>query len=72
MPIVAYPNRGADWDPVAKAWTGGADTDMAGVATDLVAAGARLIGGCCGTGPADVQAIATAVGVRPPVMPGRG
>ncbi|HZD80419.1 MAG TPA: homocysteine S-methyltransferase family protein [Actinomycetota bacterium] len=26
------------------------------------AAGARLIGGCCGTGPEDIRGIATALG----------
>ena len=65
-PIVAYPNRGADWDAVAKAWAGGADVDMAAVATDLVDAGAAIVGGCCGTGPADVRAIATALGALIP------
>ncbi len=65
-PIVAYPNRGADWDAEAKAWTGGADVDMAAVATDLIEAGAAIVGGCCGTGPDDVRAIATALGVLTP------
>ncbi|MEX1264669.1 MAG: homocysteine S-methyltransferase [Actinomycetota bacterium] len=66
LPVVAYPNRGADWDADAKAWAGGADVDMAGVATGLVEAGATVVGGCCGTGPGDVRAIATAVGARAP------
>lgn len=65
-PVVAYPNRGADWDAQAKAWTGGADVDMAAVATDLVDAGAAIVGGCCGTGPGDVRAIATSLGVITP------
>lgn len=70
LPLVAYPNRGADWNAEAKAWTGGDDVDMAGVATELLAAGAALVGGCCGTGPADVLAIATAVGGRAAASPG--
>ena len=65
-PVVAYPNRGADWDADAKAWTGGADVDMAVVATDLLDAGASIVGGCCGTGPAEVRAIATALGALAP------
>lgn len=65
-PVVAYPNRGADWDAEAKAWTGGAGVDMAAVATDLLDAGATIVGGCCGTGPADVRAIATALGALAP------
>ena len=63
LPVVAYPNRGADWDARTKAWTGGADVDMAAVATELVEAGATVVGGCCGTGPGDVHAIAIAVAV---------
>lgn len=70
LPIMAYPNRGADWDADAKAWTGGADVDMAMVATDLVEAGVAFVGGCCGIGPADVRVIATAVGTRPAAGPG--
>lgn len=68
-PVIAYPNRGADWNPEAKAWTGGADVDMAAVAVGLVEAGATIVGGCCGTGPDDVRAIATAVGALDPDPP---
>jgi len=71
LPVVAYPNRGADWDATAKAWTGGDDVDMAVVATGLVEAGATIVGGCCGTGPSDVRAIAAAVGSRAPNARGR-
>jgi homocysteine S-methyltransferase len=66
LAVVAYPNRGADWDADAKAWTGGDDVDMAAVARDLVDAGAHLVGGCCGTGPDDVRAIAIEAASRPP------
>jgi S-methylmethionine-dependent homocysteine/selenocysteine methylase len=59
LAVVAYPNRGADWDAEARAWTGGDDVDMAAVARDLLDAGAHLVGGCCGTGPEDVRAIAS-------------
>jgi homocysteine S-methyltransferase len=62
--VVAYPNRGADWDAERKAWTGGLDVDMGSVAAALEDAGAGVIGGCCGIGPADVRAIATQVGAR--------
>jgi homocysteine S-methyltransferase len=61
-PLVAYPNRGATWDPLAKSWVGDAVPDGFGpLALELRAAGARLIGGCCGTGPADVKSIAGAL-----------
>ena len=64
LAVVAYPNRGADWDAEAKAWTGGDDVDMAAVARDLLDAGAHLVGGCCGTGPDDVRAIAIEAAAR--------
>ena len=60
--IVAYPNRGGTWDGAAKRWTG--DDLPAGlgpVALELQDSGARLIGGCCGTGPSDIQAAAAAL-----------
>jgi homocysteine S-methyltransferase len=62
LPLVAYPNRGATWDPVAKSWRGDAVPEGFGpLALELRAAGARLIGGCCGTGPRDVRDIAVAL-----------
>jgi len=64
LALVAYPNRGADWDAEAKAWAGGHDVDMAAVARGLLDAGANLVGGCCGTGPTDVRAIAIEAAAR--------
>ena len=62
-PVVVYPNRGAVWDSGRKAWRGPiAAEDLAGLAPAWRAAGARMIGGCCGTGPEDIAAIADAVG----------
>ena len=57
LPAVAYPNRGGDWDSDAKRWVYGDPLDLDLVETWLDA-GARFIGGCCGTGPSDVAAIA--------------
>ena len=37
---------------------------MAAVARDLLDAGAHLVGGCCGTGPDDVRAIAIEAAAR--------
>ena len=51
LPLVAYPNHGAQWDGEHKCWlgpTGG--NDLVGYVPDWLAAGARLIGGCCGVG----------------------
>ena len=63
-PLVAYPNRGATWDATTKSWTGDAVPNGFGpLALELRAAGARLIGGCCGTGPSDIAEMAA--GLRP-------
>jgi homocysteine S-methyltransferase len=70
LAVVAYPNRGADWDARSKSWTGGGDVDMAAVARGLLDAGAHLVGGCCGTGPDDVRAIAIEAGARSASTPG--
>jgi len=60
--LVAYPNRGATWNPVAKSWSGdAAPAGFGPLARRLRAAGARLIGGCCGTGPSDIEDVATAL-----------
>ena len=60
--VVAYPNRGGTWDPARKRWTGDdAPGGFGPLALELRTAGARLIGGCCGTGPSDIRAVATAL-----------
>jgi S-methylmethionine-dependent homocysteine/selenocysteine methylase len=59
-PIVVYPNSGEGWDAVGRRWTG-----TPGIATDdvaaWVAAGARLVGGCCRVRPEHIAALAAAV-----------
>lgn len=55
-PLVAYPNHGRAWDPVAKCWTGAGDHGGQRV-DDWYRAGARFIGGCCGVGPAGVAEV---------------
>jgi homocysteine S-methyltransferase len=55
-PAVAYPNRGERWDAGRRAWTGDASVPSA-LAPQWIAAGARLIGGCCRVGPADIGEI---------------
>ncbi|HEX9124181.1 MAG TPA: homocysteine S-methyltransferase [Actinomycetota bacterium] len=62
-PVVAYPNRGAFWDPLRRTWMDPPRQDAAPSLrpAEWFAAGARLIGGCCGTGPDDISAIATAL-----------
>jgi homocysteine S-methyltransferase len=62
-PAVAYPNSGEAWDARARDWTGGRAFRPADVA-GWVAGGARLVGGCCRVGPADIASLAELV--RPP------
>jgi homocysteine S-methyltransferase len=76
-PLVAYPNSGEAYDPVTKTWgpaeasgnTGsGPGTDQKTQPRTLAEgtaawqkAGARIIGGCCRTTPADIAAVAAAI-----------
>jgi homocysteine S-methyltransferase len=59
-PVVAYPNSGEVWDAVARRWTG---SPGVGDVSGWLAAGARLVGGCCRVRPADVRAITERVAV---------
>ncbi len=54
-PLVVYPNAGRTWDAAARCWVGTADRLLPPAAVQRwVAAGAALVGGCCGLGPAAV------------------
>ncbi|WP_245849352.1 homocysteine S-methyltransferase [Mycobacterium palustre] len=57
-PVIAYPNSGERWD--GRAWTG-PSRFRARLARQWVAAGARIVGGCCRVGPADIAEVATAL-----------
>ena len=57
---VAYPNSGEVWDAARRAWSGRSAFDPTEVQA-WIGEGARLVGGCCRVGPADVAAIAEAV-----------
>lgn len=64
-PIVVYPNSGEHYDAANKQWHGCSHSDnFAQQAHEWYAHGARLIGGCCRTGPADIAALARAFKVR--------
>jgi homocysteine S-methyltransferase len=50
-PVIVYPNSGERWEE--RAWTG-PRTFSAQLARQWIAAGARIVGGCCRVGPADI------------------
>ena len=60
-PVIVYPNSGEVWDGENRVWVGTAGMDTA-LAADWVAAGARIVGGCCRVRPDDVAAMAAAIG----------
>ena len=60
LPAVAYPNKGGSWDSATRTWEGATGLELASVRA-WVEAGARYVGGCCGTGPADIEALSRAV-----------
>jgi homocysteine S-methyltransferase len=62
-PVVCYPNRGAFWDPVRKVWVDPPRQDPRPLLRPIEwrDAGARLIGGCCGTTPGDIASMAAAL-----------
>lgn len=66
-PLLAYPNSGEEWDSVARCWlpdTG--DRGFHQAASQWYQAGARLIGGCCRTGPAEIRKIDAVLAAQSP------
>ena len=59
-PLWFKPNAGAPHLVDGKTVFRETPEEMAGRAADLIAAGARVIGGCCGTTPAHIRALAAA------------
>jgi S-methylmethionine-dependent homocysteine/selenocysteine methylase len=59
-PVVVYPNSGEAWDAVGRRWTGSPGISADDVPT-WIAAGARLVGGCCRVRPAHIAALAAAL-----------
>jgi homocysteine S-methyltransferase len=60
-PVIAYPNSGEAWDGVRRRWIGSSGWS-AELAPRWVAAGARIIGGCCRVRPDDIAEIARSIG----------
>lgn len=60
VPLLAYPNLGDTYDGATGEWrTSGSDRpDMGALSGEWRAAGAATVGGCCGTTPEDIAAIA--------------
>jgi homocysteine S-methyltransferase len=56
-PVVVYPNSGEEWDAVHRGWVGMSHFS-ARLAPRWVAAGARIVGGCCRVRPDDIAALA--------------
>ena len=56
-PVIVYPNSGEDWDARRRAWTGPSRYSP-GQTQQWIAAGARIIGGCCRVRPAAIAEIA--------------
>jgi homocysteine S-methyltransferase len=53
-PVIVYPNSGERWD--GRAWTGRSRFSVE-LAAQWVSAGARIVGGCCRVGPADIAEV---------------
>jgi homocysteine S-methyltransferase len=61
-PVVAYPNSGEHWDAGDESWHGAPGKEgLATLAPGWIAAGARLLGGCCRVGPGQIAALARTV-----------
>jgi homocysteine S-methyltransferase len=58
-PLLTYPNSGEKYDPDKMDWDNDPAVESFGEqAREWHVAGARLIGGCCRTGPEDIRVIA--------------
>jgi homocysteine S-methyltransferase len=60
--IVVYPNSGEQWDGLTHEWQGTRDHEsLAGIASQWVRDGARMVGGCCRIGPREIAALEVAL-----------
>jgi homocysteine S-methyltransferase len=63
--VIVYPNSGEGWDATRKRWIGSANQrDFGEHAVEWFDLGARLIGGCCRTGPREIRSIREALSRR--------
>jgi homocysteine S-methyltransferase len=57
-PLLVYPNSGESYDVASRQWQGQSDASQFGRACrEWRKAGARLIGGCCRTGPEHIRQV---------------
>ncbi|KZT86321.1 Homocysteine S-methyltransferase [Lactiplantibacillus plantarum] len=64
VPLIVYPNSGDQYDPVTKTWQAThLSHQFASFVPQWLAAGARIIGGCCRTTPKDIATVARALSV---------
>ena len=61
--IVVYPNSGEHWDGRTRSWHGSwTHGSLAALAPQWISAGARVVGGCCRIGPAEICALRDGIG----------
>lgn len=67
-PVIVYPNSGEGWDGRRRAWVGPRrfSGSSGQLAREWVAAGARIVGGCCRVRPIDIAEIGRALTTAPP------
>lgn len=59
VPLVAYPNHGAHWDADQRSWSSQTrSAEIPALVPSWLAAGARIVGGCCGVGSAGIAELA--------------
>jgi homocysteine S-methyltransferase len=62
-PVIVYPNSGEEWDGQRRRWIGEARWS-AELPAQSVAAGARIVGGCCRVMPDDIAELAATLTLR--------
>lgn len=64
-PLLVYPNSGEQYDPVTKTWLSRNDKlSLVDHIDEWLRLGAKMIGGCCRTGPRDIAQIADKITKR--------